>query len=463
MISLALNTSTPPSFRERQCKYHRAPAINFGITNSFFHSQPSGSNIPKGGIAGIVIGIVLGVVAFPLLGFFLWRRRQRNGRDINFIEPSIHKGFNIAEVFDVQPGGLCQRQKSLTQSPVSEISLELYPVALPQVANPQLKASPPTFPRSPTASLPSTIQRWRDNGSGGVIHPPEAVDQDSSVQIGNPLQDDPESTPSPALNRRSAVPKPSGPRPPSYRFSADDPRTPFSLPLVQSSVDPAPTEKESPELETQRVNERGRTTIYSFLDMSSFSAPPSTIDGTGQSCNPNRSASPANLDSPRHSPVAVADSTQSHCGSDKRRESRTSNPLTLSVVIQQPPALIYPPLMESHPYSPYSTGHRLTPQFLRPRTGEGASPTESIPFSTSEISEIRFRHPGEGGETGSSRPGSGSGPQPSMRTTAPTSPIYRKLFGTTQGEEPPDGVLEKKRPFHRKALSSSTFSTPPRP
>lgn len=466
-ISLALNISTPPSFRGRQCKYRRAPVIDFGITNSFFHSQPSGSNIPKDAIAGIVIGIVLGVVAFPLLGFFLWRRRRRqrrNGRDITFIEPSIHKGFNIAEVFDVQPGGLGQRRKSPTQSPISEISLELYPVTLPHVANPQSKASSPTFPRSPTASLPSTTQRRRDNGSGGVIHPPEAVDQELGVQIGNPLQDDLESTPSPALNRRSTVPKPSGPRPPSYRFSTDDPQTSFSLPLVQTPVDPAPAEgKESPEPETQQVNEGGRSTIYSFLDMSSFSAPPSTIDGIGQSHNPNRPASPANLDPPHHSPVAAADSTQSHRGSDKRRESRASNPLTLSVVIQQPPALIYPPSTEPHPYSPYSTGHRLTPQFLRPRTGEGASPTESIPFSTSEISEIRFRHPGEGGETGSSRPGSGSGPQSSLRTTAPTSPIYRKLFGTTQGEEPPDGVLEKKRPFHRKALSDSTFNTPPRP
>lgn len=467
MVSLALNTSTPPSFRGRQRKYHRTPVINFGITYNFFHSQSSGSDIPKDAIAGIVLGIVLGVVAFPILVFFLWRRRRRrrrNRRDITFIEPSIHKGFNKAEVFDVQPGSLGQRGKSPTQSPISEISLELLPVTLPQVAHPRSKPSPPTFPRSPTASSPSTTQRQRDNGSGSVIHPPEAVDQCLGVQIRNPLQDDLESTPSPVLNRRGTVPKPSGPRPPSYRFSADDPRTPFSLPLVQTLADPTPTEgKEPPGPETQQLDEGGRTTIYSFLDMSSFSAPSSTIDDIGQSHNPDRPTSPANPEPPRHPPVAGADSTQSHRSSNKRRESGISNPLTLSVVIQQPPTLRYPPSTEPHPYSPYSTGHRLTPQFLRPRTGEGASPTESIPFSTSEISEIRFRHPGEGGETGSSRPGSGSGPQLSLKSAAPTSPIYRKLFGATQGEEPPDGLLEKKRPFHRKALSSPTFSTPPRP
>ena len=457
MISLPWDISTPPSFQECRCKYPRASVIGFRITYSFFHSPTSGSGIPKGAIAGIIVGVVLGVVVFPVLGFVLWRRCRRKGdqKDASFVEPGIHKRFSITEVLDIQSDGPGQRGKSPTLSPDSGVSLDLFPVTIPQITNPQPKHSPPTFPRSPTISSPSPIQRLCDRGGGCVVRPPEVADQYMSVQVSNPLQAGSENTPSPGLNRRSTVPKPSGPRPPSYHHSIDDPRTSAFMPLAQTSTDPTPTEgKEQPEVETRQVNEGERTTIYSFLDMNPSSAPASTIDGVGQSLNSNEPASNANPDSPRHSLVTGTDSIRS----DKRRESGMSKPLSLSVVIQQPPSLRYPRPTEPHPYSPYSTGYRPTSHSHRPRTGERASPTESIPFTTSEISEIRFSHPGE---LSPSRPKSGSDPQSStLKATAAASPIYKKLFGTL--EVPPDGVLEKKRPFHRKALSASIFNTPPR-
>jgi len=175
-----------------------------------------------------------------------------------------------------------------------------------------------------------------------------------------------------------------------------------------------------------------------------------------------------NLDSSHHSLAAGSNSTQSHRDSDKRRESRASKPLSLSVVIQQPPAPKYPSLTEHHPYSLYSTGYRQPPESRRPRTGEGVSPTESVPITTSEISEIRFSHPGEIGEPSAFlRRGSGSHLQspsqpPRMKPAHTTSPIYQKLFGTLQGEVPQDGLLAKKRPLHRRALSASTFNVLPR-
>jgi hypothetical protein len=358
-------------------------------------------------------------------------------------------------VLDIRPDDLDQRENPPTQSPDSEVSLELFPVTIPQITNPQPKPSPPTFPRSPTSS-PSPVRHLCDSSGGDVVRSPEAAYL--SVQVRNPLQANPENTPSPGLNRRSTVPKPSGPRPPSYRYSIDDSRTSAFMPLAQTSTDPTPTEgKEQPEPDIQQENGGERTTIYSFLDMSSFSEPPSTIDGVGLSRDLSQPASHANVDSPHHSPVARTDSTRDP---DRRRESRMSKPLSLSIVIQQPPTSKYPPSTEPHPYSTYSAGYRLTPHSYRPRTGERASPTESIPFTTSEISEIHFSHPGE---LSASRPGTGSDPQPPPLGASPaTSPIYRKLFGALQGELPLDGLLTKKRPSHRKALSASIFNTPPR-
>ena len=462
IISLPLDPSTPPSFQECRCKYPRASVISFRITYGFFHSSTSGGSIPKGAIAGIVVGIVLGVVVFPILGFVLWFRRRRRGdrKDVTFIEPSIHKRFDISEVLDIQSGSLSQRGKSPIQSPDSGVSLDLFPVTIPQITNPQPKLSPSTFPRSPTTSSLSPVRHLCNSSGGDVVRSPEAVDQYLSVQIGNPLQVNSESIPFPGLNRRSTVPKPSGPRPPSYRRSTDDPRTSAFMPPAQASGDPTPMEgKEQPEPRIEQAAEGERTTIYSFLDMNSYSGPPSTIDGVGQSPNPTQPVSHVNPDSPRHSLVTGTNSTRSHRDPDKRRESGMSKALSLSVVIQ-PPTLKYPQPTEPHPYSPYSTGHRLAPHSHRPRTGERVSPTESIPFTTSEISEIRFGHPGE---SSASRPGSGSDPKPSPpRATTATSPIYRKLFGTLQGEVPPDGLLAKKHPLHRKTLSASIFNTPPR-
>ena len=436
--------------------------IGFRITYHSVNSSASGSSIPRGAIAGIVVGIVLGVIVFPILGFVLWcrrrRRRQRrkgDKKEITLIEPSIHKHFDITEVLDIKSDGAGQREKSSTQSPDSGISLDLFPVTIPQITNPQPERTPPTFPRSPTRSSPSPIRHLYRSSGGDVVRLPAVADQCLSVKIRNPLQINSEGTPSPGLNRRSTVPKPSGPRPPSYHHSIDDPRTSAFIPLARTSTNPTPIErKERPESEIQQVNEGERTTIYSFLDMNnSYSGPPSTIDGVGQSHNPNQSASHANPDSPRYSLVTGTNSTQSHRDPDRNQESRMSKPLSLSIVIQQPPTSKSPPPTELHPYSHYSAGYRLTPHSYRPRTGERASPTESIPFTTSEISEIRFSHPGE---PSVSRPGSESNPQPPPpKTNTATFPIYRKLFGTLQGDVPPDKLLAKKRLLHRKALSAS--------
>ena len=436
---------------------------NFRVTYTSFHRSNS-AGIPKGAIAGIVVGILLGVIVFPVLGFLLWRRRRqkRNGRRFAFVEPSVHKGFDISEVLDIQPGGLGRRRKSPTQSLVSELSLELSPVTILPTTNPQSKSSPPTFPRSPTTSSPSQTQPLRDNTGNNIVHSPEAVDQHLGAHITGPLQVDSEDSPLPVLNRRGTVPKPSGPRPPSYRRSDDDPRTSAFIPLAQILTDPAPTkDNEPPEPDIQEAGEGTRTTIYSFLDMGSSSGPPSTIDGIGRSRNSTQPAPQVNLESPRHSQVTGTNSALSYRNSD-RRESGASKPLSLSVVIQQPPTPKYPPSTEPHPYSPYFTRYRLTPQLLRPRTGERASPTDSVPITTSEISEIRFSHPGEGhGEPSGSSLKSSSDPQLSP-LKATTSPIYKKLFGVIRGEVPPDGVLAKKRPLHRKTLSAPASNVLPR-
>ena len=438
---------------------------HFRITYSSFHRSTSATGISKGAIAGIVVGIFLGVLAFLVLAFVLWRRRRPRGEegDFNFIEPSIHKGFDITEVLDIQPGGLGQWRKPPAQShsSVSEVSLDLIPVAVPQVTHSRSKPSPPTFPRSPTtSSSASPTQHLRDASGRGVIHSPETVDQYLSLQIRSPPQVDSENTPTPILNRRSSVPRPSGPRPQSYRSSTDDPRTSVFMPPIRIVTDPDPTKgkepsepPEPPEPGMQQVNEGGRMATYSFLDMNSSSGAPSTIDGAGQPRNSIPPVPHITIDSPHHSFITRTNSTPSRRDFDRRRESGSSKPLSLSAVIQQPPTLKCLPLDESHPYS-------------RPRTGEGASPTESVPVTMSEVSEIRFSHPAEIHETSVSQQSASCSQLPTqsspMEATPATSSIYQKLFGTQQGEIPPDGLLTKKRPLHRKALSASTFNTPPR-
>ena len=431
----------------------------FGITYSSFRSSASGTGIPRGVIAGIVVGIFLGVVAFPILGFILWRRRRRKGSegDFTFIEPSIHKGVDITDVLDIQPGGLGQRRRPPAQSPVSEVSLDFFPVSIPQSAYSQSEPSPPTFPRSPTISSPSPSQHLCDISGRGVVHSPEAVDQYLGIYIRSPPQADLENTPLPGLNRRSSVPKPAGPRPQFHRASTDDPRTSVLIPPVQTATDSSRTNDKDPakpsEPKIQQMNERGKMTIYSFLDMGSTSELPSTMGSTGRSRNSIQPPPHTNLDSPRCSFITGTNSSQSHRDSNKRRESGNSNPLSLSAVIQRPPTSELPSATGLHPYSPYPTTLPRTRQSQgRPRTG-GASPTESIPITTSEVSEIRFCNPGEGSEPGAPLQ------SPPLNATPTTSPIYQKLFGTLRGEVPPDGLLTKKRPLHRKALSTPTFST----
>lgn len=454
--SLPLGTSTPPPFQGIQCKSPSPFMARFGITYNSFHRSTSGTSIPKGAIAGIVVGIFLGVIVFPVLALALWRHRRRRGEEGDtFIEPSIHKGFDVTEDLDIQPRSLGPP----TASPVSEVSLDLVPVTIPQVAHSWSGHSPPTFPRSPTtSSSPSPTRHLRDSSGRGVIHSPDAVDQYLSVQIRSPTQPSPEYSPLPGLVRRSSVPKPSGPRPQSYRANTDDPRASVFMPPVRIATEPNPKGKgpqepqepqEPPELEMEQVNEGGRMTTYSFLDMNSSSATPSTIDGQWR--NSIQPIPHINFDSPRHSLITRTNSTSSRRDIDRRRESGSSKPLSLSVVIQQPPTLKPPPSAEPHPYS-------------RHRAVERASFAESIPVSMSEVSEIRFSNPGEISSEPSPPLPSGSNARtltqlPPMNPTPTTSSIYQKLFGVQQGEATPDGLLAKKRPIHRKALSASTFST----
>ena len=430
----------------------RASVSPFGITYSSFRRSTSG--IPNGGIAGIVVGVFMGVVVFPVLALAFWRCRWRRGKegDFTFIEPSIHKGFDITEVLDIQPGGLGQWRSPPAESPVSEVSLDLVPVTIPQVTHSWSNPSPPAFPRSPTTSPPpSPTQHPRQASGRGVIHSPGAVDQYLSLRVRSPFQASPENTPSAGLNRRSSVPKPSGPRPQSQRVSTDDPRASAFMPPMQTTPDPNPIKtNEPPEPETQQVNEGERTTIYSFLDMNSSSATPSSIDG--QSRNSIQPIPHIHLESPRDSVITRTNSTSSRRDLDRRRESGSSKPLSLSVVIQQPPTLKSPPPVEPHPYS-------------RQHTRERISMAESIPVTMSEISEIRFSNPAETCEPSGSRHGGSQQPpvQPSpMNATPTTSSIYQKLFGIQQGGVPPDVLSAKKRPLHRKALSTSTFETVPR-
>lgn len=471
ITSLPLDTSTPPPFQEIQCKCPRFDT--FRDHHSFFYRPTPGTGIPKGAIAGIVVGVVLGVALLLALAFVLWRhrRRKRRERSFTFIEPSTQKGFDITEVLDIRLGGPGELRKTPTQSSISEVSLDLFPVTISQTSHPRSKPSPPTFPRSPTTpSPPSPTRSLRDADGRGVVHSPEAEDQYLSMLTRSPFPIDFGNTPAPGLNRRSGVPKPAGPRPQSWRASTDDPRTSAFIPPVHAATDPNITKGEElpelseppelPEPETQQVNAGDGVTSFSFLDMDPSTGTPSTRDGSRKSQNSIQPISHTNLDSPRHSLITRTNSTQSHRYSDGRQESERSKPLSLSVVIQPPP-LKYPPSAEPHPYSPYSKANQSAPQPHRHRSVEGASPTESVPMTTSEFSEIHFR---ECSEPNASvrESGSFSIHPPPIKVTPISSPIYQKLFGTKQGDVPPDELLAKKRPLHRKALSASMFNTPPR-
>lgn len=433
------------------------------ITYSSFHSPTSGAGIPKGAIAGIVVGIFLGAIVFPLLGFILWRhRRQRN---FIFIQPSVHKARDITEVLDIRPGPLGQRRKPSTRSSISELSLDLFPVTIPQVTSSRSRASPPTFPRSPTTSSPSPAKRSPDDG-GRDVHSPGAIDQNLGMHVRDPRMIDSENAPSPGFNRRSSVRKPSGPRPQSHRTSTGDPWTSTFIPLAQIMAEPGPAQNEQPseppEPKIQQVNAEGETATYSFLDMAPISGPPSIMEGPGKSQSSIRSLPPINVDSLHHPPVARISSVPSHRDPDRRRESGNSRQLSLSAVIRQLPPLKLRQSTEFHPYSPHPPGHPQRPRSYRPSTG-GASPTESVPATASEVSEIRFCSPNESPGSNASPQRSGLDPHsPSLKATAIISPIYQKLFGTHQGEAPPDGLLANKRPLRRKQPSPSTFNTPPR-
>ena len=427
----------------------------FRISYSSFHSTTSDHDISKGAIAGIIVGVLLGVAAFSGLCFILWRRRRRI-EDFTFIEPSIHKGRDIVEVLDIRSPSLSQRRR---KSSVSEISLDLFPVSIPQSTRPRSRASPPTFPRSPTTSSLSPTK-----GSGGhdIVHLPlTRIDQVPSVHIRSPSPVNLVNSRPQSFSRRGSVPKPSGPRPQSYRTSSCDPRPSVVISASEILTDPDPVDGKDPN--TQQANDEEGMVTYSFLDMNSTSEPPSIREGPGNAqSSDTRPLSHTNSDSLRHPPFASTSSVRSHRDSDRPRESRKSKHLSLSAVIRQLTPLKLRQSTELHPYSSRPPGYPQTPHSHRPPTG-GASPTDSVPVTTSEVSEIRFYGHGECSESNASqernRPDSHP---PSPKATAVASPIYQKLFGTQQGEVPADGLLAKKRPLRRKQLSTSSFDTPPR-
>lgn len=405
------------------------------------------------------MGIFLGVAIFLVLGFILWRRRRRgDGRDFTFIEPSIHKGYDITEAIN---GVIGQRRKPHAQSPASEVSLDLFPVTIPQTISPLSRPSPPTFPRSPTLSSPSQTKSSHDDSGRDAIGSPEPIDQYLGPHMQSPRTVESRNAPSPGFSRRSSVPRPSGPRPQSYRTSIGDPWTSVFTPPARIVNEPDPTKieelPENPEPKMQKVNEQGELITYSFLDMNSTSRTSSIKEGPGKSRNSVPPLPHANPDSPPHPAIITPDPARSHRDSDRHRESRSSKRLSLSAVIRQLPALKIRQSTELHPYSPHPPH---TSRSHRPPTG-GASPTESVPVT--EVSEIRFFDAGEasgsGGSIQRSRPTSRS---PSPKPTTVTSQIHQKLFGTHQEEVPPDGLLAKKRPLRRKQLSISTFNRSPR-
>ena len=403
------------------------------------------------------MGIFLGVIVFPILGFVFWRRRRRrNDKKLTFIEPSTHKSYDITETLDIQPSAPGQRRKPPTQSPVSGLSLDLFPLSVPQPTRPWSRVSPPTFPRSPTPSSPSST---RDNDAHDVGRSPVAKDRYPTAHIQSPSTADPENNPSPSVNRRSSVPKPSGPRPLSYRTSTSEPRPPVFASPPRIVIQPSSVKgKEPAEPSLHEVNEEGGMMIYSFLDMNTTSGPPSVREGPGKSRNSMPPLPQTNPEPLHHPPITRTSSDPSHRDSEKRRESSNSKQLSLSAVIRQLPNLRFRQSAELHPYSPHPPGHSRYSQSHRPQTG-GASPTESVPMTMSEVSEIRFCSPGEISDSNVSQKSGRVSPPPSLKTTTVTSPIYQKLFGTHQGEAPADGLLAKKRPLRRKQLSTSTFNT----
>ncbi|KAF9792599.1 hypothetical protein BJ322DRAFT_60192 [Thelephora terrestris] len=268
--------------------------------------------------------------------------------------------------------------------------------------------------------------------------------------------------PSPGVNRRSSVPKPSGPRPQSHRTSTCDPRPSLLISPMQAVPEPSSLNCQAPtEPDLQPVNEEGGTMTYSFLDMNATSRPPSLMDGPGKPPNPTQPLPHTNHDSLRLLPIIRTSPTPSNRDSDRRPEIRNSKRVSLSAVIRQLPIPKLRLSAELHPHSPGRPQTSRSSRSLRPQTG-GASPTESVPMTTSEVSEIRFCSPGEGSESNASQRSARDTPSPSLKVTTMTSPIYQKLFGTQQGEVPPDGVLGKKRPLRRKQLSASAFDIPPR-
>lgn len=351
------------------------------------------------------------------------------------------------------------------QSSISEVSLDLFPVTIPQVTSTRSRTSPPTFPRSPTTSLPSPAKQSPDD-SGRDVRSPEAKTQGPSVHVQSPSTIDSENAPFLNFNnRRGTIPKPSGPRPQSHRTVSGDPRTSVFTSLAQIVAEPGPIQdKQPPELsepKIEQVNEEAETTTYSFLDMTTASGPSSIMEGPRKSQNPIQPLSHTNLDSlPQLPPINRISSVPSHLDPDTRRESGTSRQLSLSAVIRPLPPLKLRQSPEFHPYHP--PGYLQRPRSHRPSTG-GASPTESLPATMSEVSEIRFCSANESSGSNASLQRAGSDPHsPSLKLAAMTSPIYQKLFGTHQGEIPPDDLLAKKRPLRRKQLSTSTFNTPPR-
>jgi hypothetical protein len=353
-----------------------------------------------------VIGIVLGVVLIGALIFLLWRRRKKGTR-LTFIEPSIHKGHEGAQVVDLRHSEVNYDKGSHAISPVEHISLEFAPNNDLVRFHEHQKPAPSNLPRSPTTSSPSIGNHYlRDASLGSLLHHTEPADPTSylSVNIRSPFQVDFEHV---SISPRRTIAKPMGPR--------DQPK--------QEAKEPREQLRPLPQINITYELDR-RSNITSFLELDSSSSGVSSIR---QVISDSQQLQPYNSSSRPQSGLSVSTSTQT--GRRHSDQSRSSTgPLSFAVVIQQANTRVEREAA-SHPYS---DPHLDTSEQI-----EEISPTDSAPLT---VSDIQFREMTAEDDIKRTS-GSQSQAHPPLRSTPSTSrrpftsqTIVQKLFGTQHAQ-----------------------------